>query len=118
MKILNVCIANLLALSVLPAYSQDVRTAKDPTSASIKIEELKREKNMLENQIVTEDAKRNQSIAGVAPQTLERLNDKQDSLCLEIRSRLLSVELELSELEPDKTFDIIANQLEKMNGKN
>lgn len=117
MKKLNVLIANLLALSVLPAYSQDVKTEKDSITASIKIEELKREKNMLEKQIVTEDAKRNQSIAGVAPQTLERLNDKQDSLCLELRSKLLSVELELSELVPDKTFEIIANQLEEMAGK-
>lgn len=115
MKFVKIVIsAGLLALFAIPAYSQNIVSVSDSAAVSIKIEELKRKKDMLEKQIKAEDAKRNQSIAGIAPQTQERLNDRQDSVCLEIRSALLSVELELSELAPDKTFEIIAGQLEEM----
>ena len=63
-----------------------------------RIEELNKRKAMLKQQIIAEDAKRNQSQSGVAPETMEQINERQDSICLDLRSQLVTVELELREL--------------------
>lgn len=118
MKPIVVITVSALVLSMLPLYAQNVTPVSDSTMVSKKIEELIKEKDMLESQISMEDAKRNQSVSGIAPKTQERLNDRQDSLCLALRSRLLSVELELSELVPDKTIGVIVNHFEDMKRNN
>lgn len=76
----------------------------------IKVRELNNRKENLKEQIMIEDAKRNQSQQGVAPETMELMNERQDSICLDLRSQLVSVELQLKELVPNGNIeDILQN---------
>ena len=43
------------------------------------------------------------------------MNDRQDSICLELRSQLVDLDLELKELVPDKTITKIVEQLNILN---
>lgn len=90
-------------------YAQNDR--QNSTVQAIKVKELNMRKASLQKQINIEDQKRNQTLSGVTAETQEILNNKQDSICLELRSQLVSVELELKELVPDQTASTIANQL-------
>ncbi|MBO6253799.1 MAG: hypothetical protein J6O49_09155 [Bacteroidaceae bacterium] len=92
------------------ARAQSSTTANDSTVNAIKIRNLKAQKESLQKQIAIEDKKRNTVIAGVAVETMERMNEQQDSVCLELRSNLTSVELELKELGADNTTSQIAQQ--------
>ena len=82
----------------------------DSTVNAIKINNLKNRKVALQKQIATEDKKRNAVIEGVSPETLEKRNERQDSICLELRSELTAVELELKELGADNTTTQIVQQ--------
>ena len=82
---------------------------------TVKIKDLTAKRDSLKKQITIEDAKRGKVINGVTPETLESLNEKQDSICLDLRSRLVSVELQIKELVPDTTVAILVNQLNKLN---
>lgn len=82
----------------------------DSIVSAIKIKNLKNRKTALQKQIAVEDKKRNAVIEGVSPETLERRNERQDSICLELRSELVSIELELKELGADGTTAQIAQQ--------
>lgn len=99
-------------LIAFPALSQTV--LDDTTVNAVKVKELSMRKSALEKQILVEDSKRNQNINGIAIETQEMLNDQQDSVCLALRSQLVSVELELKELVPDKTVEAIVNQYNKL----
>ena len=94
--------------STLPARNtQDAQ--QDSTIIALKIKELNTRKEAIGKQIMTEDAKRNRTVPGVSPETQERLDDKQDSICLALRSQLVAVNLELKELVPDRTTSSIVN---------
>ena len=103
----------LLALCVMVVFCMTAYAQEDKhnnTVQAIKIKELNLRKANLQKQIKIEDQKRNQTLSGVTAETQEMLNNKQDSICLELRSQLVSVELELKELVPDKTTATIVNQ--------
>lgn len=94
--------------STVPA--QDIQDARqDSTLIALKIKELNTRKEALAKQIKAEDAKRNRAVQGVSPETQERIDDKQDSICLALRSQLVAVNLELKELVPDRTTSSIVN---------
>ena len=94
--------------STVPA--QDIQDARqDSTLIALKIKELNARKEALAKQIKAEDAKRNRAVHGVSPETQEILDDKQDSICLALRSQLVAVNLELKELVPDRTTSSIVN---------
>lgn len=94
--------------STVPA--QDIQDARqDSTLIALKIKELNAWKEALAKQIKAEDAKRNRAVHGVSPETQEILDDKQDSICLALRSQLVAVNLELRELVPDRTASSIVN---------
>lgn len=95
-----------------PALAQNV--VNDSIVNAIKIKELTIRKESLQKQIKIEDAKRNQIVNGITPETQEMLNDKQDSICLDLRSQLVSVELELKELVPNRTIATIVNRLNNL----
>lgn len=57
------------------------------------------QENNLKKQIQEADKKRNAVYNGVLPETAEALNDRQDSICLDLRSRLVSVQLEMAEIK-------------------
>lgn len=76
----------------------------DSTVNALKIKNLNIRKADLQKQIKIEDKKRNRTIEGVEPETMEAINDKQDSICLALRSELTDIQLELNELRPPKTI--------------
>lgn len=109
MKRLRLYTLCVLAVICASAYAQNEN--QGGAVQAIKVKELNARKVDLQKQIKIEDQKRNQTFNGVTAETQEMLNDKQDSICLELRSQLVSVELELKELVPDETASVIANQL-------
>lgn len=94
----------------LDSNAQSNTSQNDSTMCAIKIKNLKNRKVTLQKQIAAEDKKRNAVFEGVSPETLERLNERQDSICLELRSELTSVELELKELGAENTNAQIVQQ--------
>ena len=110
---ISAAVMSSLLLSVSVGVSADDR---ESIIAAIKVKELTLRKEVLEKQIASEDSKRNQTIAGVSLQTQELLNDRQDSVCLALRSQLVSLELELKEwqaIDPE-TESAIVEQLNNM----
>lgn len=73
----------------------------DSIATAVRLNSLQSRKTQLEKEIKTEDSKRNSQISGVSPETLELLNNRQDSICLALRSELVDVILEIKELSPD-----------------
>ena len=90
--------------------AQGQTSQNDSTVNAVKIKNLKNRKAVLQKQIAVEDKKRNVVIEGVSPETLEKKNDMQDSICLELRSELTDIELELKELGADNTTVQITQQ--------
>ena len=99
-----------MLLFSIECNAQDQTSQNDSTVNAIKIKNLKNRKVALQKQIATEDKERNAVIEGVSPETLEKRNERQDSICLELRSELTAVELELKELGADNTTNQIAQQ--------
>lgn len=96
-------------LLTLDLYAEKKEEAKDILNKS-KLTELKREKERLSNQIKVEDAKRNKQVPGVAYETLENMNDCQDSICLTLRSQLVDINLEIKQLTPTIISPGLINQ--------
>lgn len=94
----------------LGSNAQSNTSQNDSTVNAIKIKNLKNRKATLQKQIAVEDKKRNTVLEGVSPETLEKRNERQDSICLELRSELTCVELELKELGADNTNAQIVQQ--------
>ena len=100
-----------MILFSIECNAQQLQTAQnDSTVNAIKINNLKNQKTALQKRIAVEDKKRNAVIECVSPETLEKRNESQDSICLELRSELTSIELELNELGADGTTAQIAQQ--------
>lgn len=53
----------------------------------------------------------------VAPETAERLAESQDSICLDLKSRLITVQLELKELEKEQLKDCVQAVLNQNKNK-
>lgn len=109
-KVLYAIIIGTILFSIECNAQQGQTSNDDSTVIAIKIRNLKNRKAALQKQIVEEDKKRNVVIEGVSPEALEIKNERQDSICLELRSELTTIELELSELAPNKTAAQIAQQ--------
>lgn len=112
-------ILGILLISAAAALAQNTQSTvptrntqenqQDSTLIALKIKELNTRKEALAKQIKAEDAKRNRAVQGVSPETQERIDDKQDSICLALRSQLVAVNIELKELVPDRTTSSIVN---------
>lgn len=93
------------------AMSPQTNTARnDSIATAVRLNGLQSKKNKLEKEIKVEDGKRNSQIAGVSPETLEIMNNRQDSICLALRSELVDVILEIKELYPDVTTPQLLQQ--------
>ena len=115
MKTRYLVIAAMMMLLSMPAFAQKENRTNDSIARFVKIKELKIKKDNLIKQIKMEDAKRDMSIDGVTFESQERLNDIQDSICLDLRSQLVSIELEIKELSPNDVTGAISKQLNKIN---
>lgn len=109
----------LLLLSVT-AFSQNDNAVivNDTLTNDKRIEELKTQKNILMDQIKIEDAKRNMFADSLSFEQMEMINNRQDSICLDLRSKLTYINLELRELEMDNATSIILDKMNLINQNN
>lgn len=88
---------------VMPSTTSAQNVSKtDSTLTALRLNELKNRQADIQRKIEIEDRKRNQSIEGVSLESMEKMNLVQDSICLELRSQLVEIELEIAELTPNK----------------
>ena len=96
----------ILAMSAGNAWAQQT---VDSVAVAIRVKTLESRRASLKAQIKEEDQKRKRVVEGITPEANERLNTVQDSICLELRSQLVSVELELGEVAPTSKQDVWTN---------
>lgn len=98
----------ILFCSVIGLANASAQTKADTVKVQIKIKELKQTEATLKKRIETEDKKRNRNIEGVSETSMDEINQRQDSVCLDLRSQLVDVQLQIKELElsikPDATL--------------
>lgn len=98
----------ILICSVIGLANASAQTKADTVKVQIKIKELKQTEATLKKRIETEDKKRNRNIEGVSEISMNEMNQRQDSICLDLRSQLVDVQLQVKELElsikPDATL--------------
>lgn len=109
-KILLLAVILIAALAADDALAQNAPSRNDSIAKALKLKGLYAKRDKLQNEIKAQDAKRNRQIAGVAPATLEEMNDRQDSICLALRSELVDVILEIKENTPDVSSPILLQQ--------
>lgn len=112
MKSLKIFLISMMTVGGVVGYAQNLSVAN--SVQALKIKELTARRDNLQKQIKTEDSKRNQIIRGISLEAQEQMNERQDSICLALRSQLVSVDLELKELVPDETASKIKQQLDKL----
>lgn len=75
------------------------QTKADTIKVQVKIKELKQTELALKKSIETEDKKRNRTIEGVYEVSMNEMNERQDSICLDLRSQLVDIQLQIKEQE-------------------
>ncbi|MCM1111338.1 MAG: hypothetical protein NC336_09025 [Clostridium sp.] len=109
-KIIMVLVVVVASLLAGQAISAQTPTKNDSITNAVRLNSLQRKKESLQKEIKVQDAKRNQQIQGVSAETMELMNDKQDSLCLALRSELTDVVLEIKELSAAVTSPQLIDQ--------
>ncbi|MDE7456951.1 MAG: hypothetical protein K2M96_09650 [Prevotella sp.] len=90
----------LVLLCTIVGFGQTyAQTKADTIKVQVKIKELKQTELTLKKRIETEDKKRNRTIEGVSEISMSDINERQDSICLGLRSQLVDVQLQVKELE-------------------
>lgn len=117
MKTYRLLIMVVMAIFCVSISAQKKVTPNDSVMNVVKIKLLTEKKAKLKSQIAIEDAKRNEVVNGVTSEVQEALNDKQDSICLGLRSQLVAVELELKEFVPEHMVSTIVGQLNFLHQK-
>ena len=82
----------------------------DSIATALRLKTLQSKRESLQKEIKAQDAKRNKQIPGVSAETLEEMNNRQDSICLALRSELTDVILEIRELSPSVASPQLINQ--------
>ncbi len=108
--------AAFLLLS-LTAFSQSDNSAltNEPVTGVNRMEELTEQKKVLLKQIKIEDSKRNKVDDSMSFEQMEEINDRQDSICLDLRSKMVYVELEINELKRNDVSSVIRDKIDKIN---
>ena len=103
MIIMCVCAVTVVAQGkqeLKPRIATSAPTAvNDTITMNLKLKTLFNKETVLKNKIKEEDSKRNAVYNEVSPETQEMLNDRQDSICLDLRSQLVDVQMEILELK-------------------
>ena len=115
MATFRIIMITFLVFIYLTVSAQQRLSPNDSIMNIVRVKALLENRAELKKQIAVEDAKRNKVINGVTPEVQEAMNDEQDSICLNLRSQLVALELELKELLPDKTSASIISQLNLLN---
>lgn len=115
MATFRIIMITFLVFIYLIVSAQQRLSPNDSIMNIVRVKALIENRAELKKQIAVEDAKRNKVINGVTPEVQEAMNDEQDSICLNLRSQLVALELELKELLPDKTSASIISQLNLLN---
>lgn len=92
------------------AFAQSTHVRNDSIAANLKLNRLRSKRYKLQKEIKIQDAKRNIQTNGVTPETLEEMNDRQDSVCLALRSELVDVILEIKENSVDIPSSVLIQQ--------
>lgn len=114
------CVLLLFVASMYSAMAcaQEAATSKEnPVAGSVRMKSLQAKRDSLQQAIRVEDAKRNAQINGVTPERQEELNNRQDSICLDLRSQLVEVTLEIKEMAPDVATPQFMQQYNQLLGK-
>ena len=112
---LAVVAMSLSVAQVNSAQSPAQHTAKnDPIATALRLNTLQNKKESLQKEIKAQDSKRNKQISGVSAETLEEMNNKQDSLCLALRSELVDMILEIKEISPSVASPQLINQFNNL----
>lgn len=110
----------IVAMSLSMAQEISAQVATQPTAkndsiaTALRLNTLQTKKESLQKEIKVQDAKRNKQIYGVSAETLEEMNNKQDSICLALRSELVDVILEIKEISPSVASPQLINQFNNL----
>lgn len=110
-------LAFIAGLYSFKTFAQANTSRNDSIATAVRLKGLQSRKDKLEKEIMVEEGKRNSQIAGVSPETLETMNNRQDSICLALRSELVDVILEIKELSPDVATPQLLLQFNKLVNK-
>lgn len=103
-----------MLLPATPTLSARTKENSDSVATDMRRNALRSKKELLLNEIKIQDAKRNQQLPGVSAATMEAINDRQDSLCLALRSQLTDVSLELKEMAADIATPQLVEQFNRL----
>lgn len=99
------------------ASAQTTTSKADSVATTLRLRKLRSQRDRLQKEIKVQDEKRNVQIAGVSAETLEEMNDRQDSICLALRSELVDVNLAIKELVPGMLPSTFVNQYNNLINK-
>lgn len=105
-----VILSALLLGSGAMAQTTVAGAENDSIARAVKLKNLQTKRTKLQNEIKRQDAKRNRQIPGVSAERLEELNDRQDSICLALRSELTEINLEIREMGPAVSSPALVQQ--------
>lgn len=91
-------------LFTLDIQAGDIIEKEDTLANDLKIQLLLNKKKHLEQKIAAADKNRNIHKNNMSYETIELLNDRQDSICLTLRSKLVDVNLEIKEIIPTAEY--------------
>ncbi len=104
----------LMSLSIAQEILAQTTAENDSIKTALRLKTLQNKKESLQKEIKLQDSKRNKQISGVSAETMEEMNNKQDSVCLALRSELTEVLLEIKELSPSVTSPQLINQMNNL----
>ena len=82
---------------------------------TVRLKALSAQEKSLQKKIQEQDKKRNATYNDVSTETMERLNDRQDSICLDLRSQLVTIQLEMAEIKKENLKQVLNNWEKKGN---
>jgi len=95
-------------------HPQNVHSNND-TIQAVRLKALSAQEKSLQKKIQEQDKKRNATYNDVSTETMERLNDRQDSICLDLRSQLVTIQLEMAEIKKENLKQVLNNWEKKGN---
>lgn len=109
-RILFFAVAAAAMLTNFNVSAEETTNRNDSIATALRLNSLQAKRDKLQAEIKTQDSKRNRQLTGVSVETMEEMNERQDSLCLSLRSELVDVLLEIKELTPSFSSPLLIQQ--------